>query len=352
MANLFIDGSKLIHHLDSVEKWKKKELVFPLHVEISPTSGCNQRCSLCCVDYLGHKSKMLSEEILLKLVDDMKGSGVKSVLLAGEGEPTANKAIMPMIERAKEIGLDMAINSNAVLLNKEMATRILPGLTWARFTMQSSNPDIYNEIHKGTKGDYEKVVRNLEQAVKIKKDNKLNVTLGIQQILINENYNTIFQTAELAKEIGMDYFVVKRFSKHPKNTYNVPEDLYTKAIDQLKKVDSLTDNNFKGIARWNNFESDPNRKYDNCLGISFITQILADGGIYPCSQFFYDKNYCYGNLKTNSFVDIFKSDQRKKVQKHIEKNINVKKCMTFCRHHSTNQFLAGIVNKPEHENFI
>jgi radical SAM protein with 4Fe4S-binding SPASM domain len=352
MAEMFIDGSKLIHHLDEVNQWKKGELVFPLHVEISPTSGCNQRCNLCCVDYLGHKSKMLSEDILVNLVDQMKDNGVKSVLLAGEGEPTANRAIMPMVERAKEIGLDFAINSNAVLIDDEMARRILPGLTWARFTLQAADRDIYNEIHKGSPRDYDKAMENIANMVKVKKELGLDVTLGIQQILINENYNNIFDTAKKAKELGVDYFVIKRFSKHPKNTYDVPEDLWMQATEQLKQVETLTDENFNSIVRWNNFEKDPNRQYSNCIGISFITQILADGGIYPCSQFFYDPNYCYGNLNDNTFEEIFNSDKRKEVQKHIETKINVSKCMTFCRHHCTNQFLSTVIKTPKHENFI
>ena len=317
MSELFIDGSKLIHHLTEVEKWKQGKLIYPLHVEVSPTSGCNQRCSLCCVDYLGHKSKMLTEDILIKLVKDMKSCGVKSILLAGEGEPTANKAIVPMIQQAQKSGLDIALNSNAVLLDRSMALDILPGLTWARFTMQSANKDIYHKIHKGSVNDYATVIENLERVVKIKKDHKLQVTLGIQQILINENYNTIYDTAKLAREIGMDYFVIKRFSKHPKNSYDVPEDLYLNAVDQLRKIDALSNDNFSAITRWNNFEKDPNRQYENCLGISFITQVLADGGIYPCSQFFYDENYCYGNLYKNTFKEIFCSTKKKDIQRHI-----------------------------------
>ena len=62
MSNLFLDGSKLIHHLPVVEKWKRGEKIFPIHAEISPTSGCNQRCNLCYVDYLGHKSGFLEAD--------------------------------------------------------------------------------------------------------------------------------------------------------------------------------------------------------------------------------------------------------------------------------------------------
>ena len=352
MSELFLDGSKLIHHLSTVEKWKNKERFYPIHVEISPTSGCNQRCNLCYVDYLGHKSGLLDENIMNSLADEFGKLGVKSVLLAGEGEPTANKGITSMIPRAAKNGVDMAINTNAVLLTKEMSKEIMPYLTWSRFTLQAGNQETYQLIHKGHRTDFERATANIQEAVKIKRDQKLKVTLGTQQILINENYRNVYETAKLSKELGVDYFVVKRFSKHPKNTYDVPVDLHLQSLDELEKVESLQDENFKVIVRWNNFNDSHVRGYKKCLGTPFITQILADGKIYPCSQFFKDPSYSYGDLHEQSFEEIFNSGRVEQITKRIEDEINVKNCISFCRHNSTNEFLWKIANKPMHENFI
>lgn len=352
MAELFLDGSKLIHHLPVVEKWAKGERFFPIHAEISPTSGCNQRCNLCYVDYLGHKAGFLDESIMNSLADEFGKLGVKSVLLAGEGEPTANKGIVSMIQRAHRNGVDMAINTNAVLMTKEMSEAIMPGLTWSRFTFQASNPTLYHAIHKGHKSDFDRATTNVQEAVKVKRDNKLKVTLGTQQILINENYRNVYETAKLSKELGVDYYVVKRFSKHPNNTYDVPEDMYKHSEDELRKAETLSDDKFKVIVRWNNFTQDCNRIYKKCLGTPFITQILADGKIYPCSQFFKDPAFCYGDLHHQSFEEIFLSDRIQEITKKIEHEINVKNCISYCRHHSTNQFLWKIHDKPAHANFI
>ncbi len=352
MSELFLDGSKLLHHLPVVEKWKNGQSFFPIHAEISPTSGCNQRCTLCYVDFLGHKSGFLEEEIMNKLADDFGSVGLKSVLLAGEGEPTANKGIVSMIQRAQRNGVDMALNTNAVLMTKEMSKEIMPYLTWSRFTFQAGNQELYQSIHKGHVSDFKRATTNVADAVKIKIDNKLNVTLGTQQILINENFQNIYETAKLSKELGVDYFVVKRFSKHPKNSYDVPEDIHLQSLDQLKQVESLTDSKFKVIVRWNNFNDSPVRGYKKCLGTPFITQILADGKIYPCSQFFKDPAFCYGDLHSQSFNEIFTSGNVERITKKIENEINVKGCISFCRHNSTNEFLWKLVERPEHENFI
>lgn len=352
MAELFLDGSKLMHHLPRVNRWKNGERIAPIHVEISPSSGCNQRCNLCYVDFLGHKTKLLSEKIMLDLVDDFSAIGVKSVLLAGEGEPLTNPAIVPMIQKAFHAKVDMAINSNAVLLSSEISDAILPYLTWARFTFQASNPELYRTIHKGGQKDFERAVLNVQNAVRIKKEKKLSVSLGIQQILINENYQDVLNTAKLAKEIGVDYYVVKRFSKHPKNDYDVPEDLYKEALVSMSEAEKLSDSNFKVIVRWKNFKEDCNRTYRKCIGTPFITQILADGKVYPCSQFFKDESFSLGDLNKESFSSIIFSEQAQKVSKKIEDEVNVKNCISYCRHHSTNIFLWNIHDQPDHINFI
>ena len=352
MASLYIDGSKLLYHLDRIEDWLKGFDVFPVHVEISPSSACNQKCILCCVDYKHHKPAFLSREIFLGLVEDFAAHGVKSFLLAGEGEPLLNRHVPEFIAKSYEKGIDSAINSNAVLLKKEISSEILPYLTWARFTIQSSDPKKYALLHGTKEDDFYKAVENIREAADIKKKNNLKVTLGIQQILANENYDNVYEVAKLSKELGVDYFTVKRFSKHPKNEYNVPEDLYKQSMEQFKACEALSDAGFQALIRWNQFEKQCVRNYRQCVGLPFITQILADGGIYPCCMFFDDPTQCFGNLHGKSFADIWLSDRRRDIMRHIKENIDVDKCMTYCRHHSTNIFLWQILTPPEHINFI
>jgi len=354
MKNLFLDGSKLLYHLPAVQKWLKGEEVFPVHVEISPSSGCNQRCILCCVDFKGHKPKNIEEKILLNLVRDFKKCGVKSFLLAGEGEPLLNKGIIKMLEVSQRLGVDAALNSNAVLLTEDVSRKILPALTWVRFTVQAANPALYAKIHSVPEWHFDHAIKNIRYAVELRRKKNLEVTLGIQQILINENCGQeVYNVAKLSKDLGVDYFVVKRFSKHPDNAYNCPEDLYLGSLEVFKKIENeLQNEDFKTIVRWRQFAQECRRIYKKCIGLPFITQVLADAGVYPCCQYFSDKKMCYGNLHKKSFIQIWRSPRRKRIMKNIEQHVDVTKCMTYCRHHSTNQFLWQFLDRPEHINFI
>ncbi len=352
MGKLFIDGSKLPYHLAELAAWKAGERVFPIHIEISPSSGCNQKCILCCVDFKGHKMHFLSEELLRKLPGELTECGVKSYLLAGEGEPLLNPHVADFTEACCRLGVDGALNSNAVLLTQELAERILPNLTWARFTMQSANPDRYSLIHNADKRQFGMAVENLRRAVEVKKRSDLKVTLGIQQILITENAGDVYETCKLAKEIGVDYFTVKRFCKHPLNAYDVEEDIYKDCMEQFDACGSLSDDKFSALVRWNQFANQQGKPYKRCLGLPFIAQLLANGKLYPCCHFFGTESMVFGDLNTQTFREAWQGERARAITKRIEDEQDVGQCMTYCRHHSVNIFLDSLANEPWHINFI
>lgn len=353
MSGLFLDGHKLLYHLDAVERWLKGQDIVPIHAEASPTSACNQRCGFCYRDFDGHKADFLSRKVFLGLMRSLAKVGVKSVLLAGDGEPLLNEVTTEAIILGKNLGLDMALNTNAVLLKEGIARRILPKLTWLRFSMMSSNPKNYSRIHGVPPGELDEAVGNIKKCAEIKKEKKLAVTLGIQQVLLKENAADVYAEAKLSKQIGMDYYVLKPFSKHPANIYDSREDLHIKYKDELEKAEGLSSAKFKVIIRWNTFSDKGVRDYERCLGIPFIVQIGADAGVYSCCPFFGDKRFLFGNLNQRSLEEILRSKKRKQVIKYIADKIDVRRgCMTYCRHHQINKFLWNLVNPPRHVNFI
>lgn len=350
---LFLDGHKLLYHLEVVERWLRREEIAPIHVEISPTSLCNQRCGFCYRDFDGHRANMLKQEVFLNLMRSLVQVGVKSVLLAGDGEPLLNKTTTEAIILGHQLGLDMALNTNGVLLTEEMALEVLPPLIWLRFSIMSTDPNHYAQIHGVDKRQLEQAIENIKTCVRIKHEQNLSVTLGIQQVLLVENAQDVFAQARLSKELGVDYYVLKPFSKHPLNVYDIPDDLHLRFKDELKKAEGLSDTSFKVIIRWNTFSDKGIRDYDHCLGIPFIAQIAADGGVYACCPFFGNSRFLFGNLNEHSFEEILRSQRRKDVLKDILEHVDVhKECMTYCRHHQINRFLWRLINPPKHINFI
>lgn len=352
MSQMFIDGTKINYHPQRLGEWLQGIPVIPLHVEVSPTSGCNHRCVLCCVDYLGHKAEYLSQDILLNLASSFAECGVKSFLLAGEGEPLLNHHCAEMINLAASKGVSSAINTNGVLFTPELSKDVLAKIDWIRFSIQAADGDLYAKLH-GTKAeDLEKVKTNIAAATAFKNKHNLPVRIGIQQILLNENVEQIYPLAKLAKELRVDYYTVKRHSTHPANSYSVPEDIHLQAQDQFSRSRELASPTFLTLIRDNDFSDPCIREYRSCLGLPFITQVLADGGIYTCCQHFRMAEFSYGNLHDHSFAEIMRSERRQQVMLRVEQNIDVDKCMTYCRHHNVNKYLWDLRNPPEHVNFI
>lgn len=367
MANLFLDGHKLLYHLETVQRWLKGGDIAPIHAEISPTSLCNQRCRFCYRDFDGHKYSMIGRDAFLALMKSLAKAGVKSCLLAGDGEPLVNKATPEAIVTGKKAGVDMALNSNGVLLTPVIAEKILPYLTWLRFSVMSTDPGHYAFIHGVPAGNLTKALDNIRECVRIKRRKKLGVTIGIQQVLLNENAMDVYREAKTAKEIGVDYYVLKPFSKHPLNDYDSATDLHIRYRKELEKAQSLSDKpqgsgvasgrrsrpRFSSIIRWNTFSDEGAREYDTCLGIPFIAQIGADGGFYTCCPFFGDKRFLFGNINEEPFEKILRGKKRREVMKRVLTEVNVHKdCMAYCRHHQVNKFLWQLTHEPKHVNFI
>jgi len=180
---LSMDGTKLERHLDEVVRWRRGEWFAPIHMELSLTNVCNQHCTFCYIDWSHGKARM-SEAMVERLVRDAKRVGIKSCLIAGEGEPTVNKAYLRAIEVAGEVGLDVA--------------------------------------------------------------------LGIQQVLLEENAATTYDLARLAKEIGVDYWVVKPCHPHEMNAmgYTTMANLVERHRATLERAEALSDDRFKAVVRW------------------------------------------------------------------------------------------------------
>ncbi len=353
--NLFMDGTKLFRHVEELAAWKRGDWFAPLHMEISLTNVCNQHCTFCYIDWSHGKIQMNSSTVC-QLVRDAKKIGIKSALIAGEGEPTVNKAYLDAIDTAGEVGLDIALNTNLVHVTSEEIQRFLPKLSWMRVSFQSPNKSSYAAIHRCPEFHFDKAVNNIKEAVRRKKQDNLEVKIGIQQVLIDENGGTVFDLASLAKELGVDYWVVKPCHPHDlnKSGFKTIGDLVEKFKDQLIRAEKLTDSNFRAEVRWNFLkEAEQPRSYKQCLGVPFIIQITSDGGVYTCYPLSNKEEHCYGNLNEQGIEKILKSQKFIDTVNYVENKVDVSKCMPTCRQHNVNKYLWELREEtPLHVNFI
>ncbi|MEK6820253.1 MAG: radical SAM protein, partial [Nanoarchaeota archaeon] len=320
-----VDSHKLMYHPERVAEWQKTGNCFPLYVEIGLTNACNHRCIFCALDFLDYKGGFIDTDIMLSALRDMASHGVKSVMFAGEGEALLHKDIVLFVKTAKDLGMDVSITTNGIPLTKEKIQEILPLLTWIRFSVDSGSRENYALVHGCPEEDFEKVIENIKQSVRFKKENNLDITIGVQFLMIPQNMQEAVKLAEKLRDIGADNLQVKPYSHHPQSKNNLivnPEE-YNIIEASLKKFNSPT---FKVIFRKATAERLQGRDYENCFGTSFITLIDAKGNVMPCNLFYNNQDFIYGNLYKQSFSEIWKSERRKQIMEKI----NVKDCRAAC----------------------
>jgi len=351
--NLRIDSHKLIYHPARVAEWLQKGDIYPLTVEISPSGACNYRCIFCAFDYLNYEPKLLDRQLMIKALTEMQGKGVKSIVVCGEGEPLLNGNTPDIVNYGQSIGLDMGMSTNGILFSLEVARECLAALTWIRVSLNAGMDRTHQLIHKSKAGDYEKILANLAEAVKIKQDKKLTSTIGVQLLLIPENAADVLILAKELKALGVDYFTVKPFSKHPASHTQIEESLdYKEYLDMEKELNRLKTQEFNIIFRSSSMKKlKQKRSYTECLGIPFWSYIDAQANVWACIAYIGNAAFCYGNLKEQSFSEIWEGEKRKKALAYI-KSMDIDACRELCRLDEINRYLEQIKYPSGHINFI
>ncbi|HFQ81528.1 MAG TPA: radical SAM protein [Desulfobacterales bacterium] len=365
--NLILDGHKLAWHHDRIRSWLSGGRVAPITIDCALTQACTYRCVYCYGKLQYNEGHALSRPVIFRFLDDCADIGVKAVSFVSDGESTCSPHLYDAILRGRENGLDMALGTNGFLLKDERLPDILPALTYLRFNITAADPNRYAEIH-GCKTDcFHKVINTIRQSVAIKKQHGLNVTIGLQMVLMPQFHDQIIPLAQLGRELGVDYLVIKHCSDDENGSLGVDYEAYEDCAGILKTAEELSTPDYQVQAKWSKILSHGKRCYSRCYGPPFILQLSGTGLVAPCGMLFNDKykKYHIGNITEKSFKEIWQSDRYWEVMDLIASpKFDAKTmCGTLCLQHKVNEYLfevkennktmqkpAGLA--PPHINFI
>ena len=352
MSKLQLDGNKMLSHLETVEKWDNGEEIFPIYVAFSPSSLCNHKCNFCVYHYKEFEPIYFPKDKYLGLVDEWKRLDIKSVFFAGDGEPLLNKDCVEMCEYTRANGIDIAMNTNGRLLNAKACKSLVKTLSWIRISLNAGSASSYKNIHGTSEKDFDIVLKNIKNLVEEKKLQNSDIVIGVQCVLLEENKGEIAEMTKVLKELGVSYYAIKPFLKHAGTKFNDVITDKSKVLKELEKLESFNDEDFSFNLRVNNFNEPGERPYKKCLSGEFMIEIDANGDVYSCGPYIGDKRHCYGNVISMTFLEMWRSERKKKVLDYIQNKLNVCECMPFCRPDSVNKFLWDVKKPPQHVNFI
>lgn len=351
-GDIRIDSHKLIYHPQTVARWMKGEDIYPIELEIGLTNACNHRCIFCAVDYTGYRPDRIDSGVLLRNLKEMAPKGVKSIIYAGEGEPLLHSEAADIINRTKSLGIDTAVSTNGVLLTPEVSRECLKSLTWVRFSVAGITDTTYDRVQHGRAGDLQKVLSNMEAAVRVKREQGLRTTLGVQLLLLPDNEDEVVQMGRALRDIGVDYFTIKPFSQHPQSRHILQVD-YREMLELEKEVKGLQTDDYKVYFRAHSMQKlECGRCYEHCWALPFMVYMDARGDLWPCIAFMGREGLRYGNIYEDSFVEIWEGDHRKKLMAHFMDMDLGEDCRELCRLDEMNRYLDELKHPGEHVNFI
>ena len=322
-GELILDSHKISHHMDRVRAWEAGERIAPVTVDMALTRACGSMCKFCyAMMQEPQKRHGIKMDHILNLLDDFAEIGIKGVSLVSDGESTLSKAYVPFVEHAAKNGINVANATNAWQFGPEKSERVLPHMSWLRFTVAAGTPERYAEImYKGPEHTevFDQAMANIRHAVQFKRKHNLSVTLGIQMVLMPEFRDEIIPFAKLGVDLGVDYAVIKHCSDDENQSLGIDYDQYESMYSLLEAAEGMSTEKTKVVVKWDKIKDKGKPSYKRFYGPAFLLQISGSGLVAPSGMFFnarFSKLHI-GDFTTERFIDIYNSDRYWRAMNYI-----------------------------------
>ncbi len=367
--DLILDGTKILWHADRVEAWKRGERIAPITIDMALTRTCNYACTFCYAMFQENERKVINQKVIYDFLEDCAEIGVKGISFVSDGESTISPVFVDACKKGHELGLSMAVGTNAFVLTKKRAEEVLPYLTYLRVNFSAGEKKRYSEIMGVKESSFDRVCQNIKDMVQIKKRDNLPVTIGMQMVLMPQDHDQIIPLAKLGKELRPDYTIIKHCSDNEDGDLGIDYEAYEVIYDTLRKAEALSDESYKVVIKWSKIKDKGNngRSYQRCYGAPFMLQMSGSGLVAPCGALFNEKykKFHIGNICEDRFINLWKSDRYWEVMNYLASpDFNAQTmCASLCLQHKVNETLDNNLKgynkiekptspKPAHINFI
>jgi len=365
---LILDGTKVAWHVDRIAAWEAGERFAPVTVDLALTRACNYGCHFCYAMLQENEKNIITKDVIYNFLDDAAEVGVRGISLVGDGESSISPVFVDTIKHGNQNGISMAVASNGLTITKRRAEEILPHLTYLRINFSAGEKKRYSEIMGAKETWFDRVCQNIRDMMYIKRRDGLDVTIGMQMVIMPEYEDQILPLAKLGAELSPDYLVLKHCSDDEDGSLGVDYAKYESFYDKLRLAESFSTDEYKVVVKWSKIESEGQRRYQRCYGAPFLVQMSGTGLLAPCSMMFNEryKKFHLGNICEQRFKDIVFSDEYWEVMNHLASpdfNAQVS-CPSLCLQDKFNEALddhvKGIIDindtkgssPPMHINFV
>ncbi|MBK7884812.1 MAG: SPASM domain-containing protein [Chitinophagaceae bacterium] len=286
---------------------------YPVSISFEPTTSCNLRCPECPsgLRAFTRPTGMLQKDFFTKTIDDIYKE-LLYLIFYFQGEPFLNPEFLSMVKYASQKGIYTATSTNAHYLIDAVAKKTVEsGLDRLIISIDGTTQDTYKQYRVG--GNIDKVIQGAKNIVKWKKELKSKTPfIFFQFLVVKHNEHQIEEIKRLAKEVGVDEV---RFKTAQVYDYENDPNQLIPSIDKFSRYKKKADGTY----------SAKNKLANRCWKLQHANVITWDGLVVPCC-FDKDAMHQLGNLKTQSFKEVWNNDNYKQFRADIiksRKNIDI-----------------------------
>lgn len=323
---------------------------YPIHVEIDPTSSCQQDCIRCSYkqnidgerDYIIHRKGVSIPFPRFKdLVKEFANLGMLAVTLSGGGEPLIYPSIEYIISEIVSRKIKLGVITNLAV---DIDLKLLSEAVWVRVSLDAATEDTYNILHRpSNKKAFDLVLHNIRGLLGCNRE----LDLGVNFLIQPENYHEVWSAANLVKAMGGKYV---RFVPVIATECIDYEKILSEIRPDLSRTLRLTDEHFHVFVIDERFDSlkSKEKSYSFCYKQQIHPLIGSDGNVYPCCLLKYYDRHALGSILSESFASVWEGPKRKEWLK----SLNVDECPP-CWFDRTNEFIEYWLTKnPKHVEFV
>lgn len=289
--------------IDNVVSFSEKYLTEtpppPISVKIELMRSCNYKCEFCYHSQLSKNKGQMDFELYKKIIDELYSIGVKEIAPFFFGESFLSPILPDAIKYAKDKGFEYVFctTNGSVCTSDKLLACMKAGLNSLKFSFNYADEKQFSEKTKVSSKYFDIVKNNIKEAKRIRDEGNYNCGLYASYILYDEYQKEKMKT------------VLEEISPYLDEIYALPLYNQTSKIKQQKFTggnQGRADNPVSPLPCWTLFK-EGHINYD---------------GTVCCCCFSVGEEFTMGDLKTQSFMEIWHSEKFKELRRnHLKQNV-------------------------------
>ena len=298
------------------------------------TSRCNARCEHCgssCGEKIP-KDEIEAEYLKKALKEIAEHYNANDIFLnVTGGEPFIRKDLFEIMEYAVSLGFKWGVTSNGILIDKKMAKKIEKA-QMCTISISIDGLEKTHEEFRKVPGAFKKIINGIKLLQEVPSVSVIQITT----LANKKNINQLEKIYQMVLSLGIkDWRVINcdpigRAKDNENILLDKDELIYLFNFIKEKREENRINVSY-GCSHYlgPELEGELRPHYFMCLTGLTVASILSNGDIFVCPNVERRKELIMGNIRKDSFVDIWENKFEIYRHKRVTKNRKCMKCTEY-----------------------